>query len=392
VLPLYQRAQGADDDVRPSNGASAMTADEVVEVWAGAARGQSTTTPETDDDGFTTGPSNATGASPRSAGLLQNLDPRNIVRTLTVYQMKDRAATIGGRGLGPLLTEMLSGAKPARVHLVGHSYGAKVVLSALSQVKEGAAKADSVLLLQPAVNGWCFAGNVNNRNYPGGYRGVLERVRQPILTTYTKNDSPLTKFFHLAVRRRDDLGELKVAMAGRPKPPNEFGALGGFRPAGLADSDCQFIDLKPVGESYDLTQPLKVWALNGDAAIRSHGEVEVRKRSGPSTARSLTGRRREPHHVEGTGARTGADDSPLVGRHRSQRQGDQPFAERTAPGGLLAGSGRRRPGRSPGDDPPGGAGTSAHLRGRTPVPLWGTGFPAAGRPGDAAEGAAGRAR
>ena len=275
VLPLYQRAQSADDDVRPSSGASAMTADDLVQVWAGAARDQSTTTSQTDDDGFTTGPSNATGASPRSAGLLQKLDPRNIVRTLTVYQMKDRAATIGARGLGPLLTEMLSGPKPARVHLVGHSYGAKVVLSGLSQVKEGAAKADSVLLLQPAVNGWCFAGNVNNRNYPGGYQRVLDRVRQPILTTYTKNDSPLTKFFHLAVRRRDDLGELKVAMAGRPKPPNEFGALGGFGPAGLADSDCQFIDLKPVGESYDLTQPLKVWALNGDATIRSHGEVEI---------------------------------------------------------------------------------------------------------------------
>jgi hypothetical protein len=102
VLPLYQRAQSADDDVRPSSGASAMTADDVVQVWAGAARDQSTTTSETDDDGFTTGPSNATSASPRSAGLLQKLDPRNIVRTLTVYQMKDRAATIGARGLGPL--------------------------------------------------------------------------------------------------------------------------------------------------------------------------------------------------------------------------------------------------------------------------------------------------
>lgn len=274
VLPVYQQATKADDDLRTDNGPVETTVDDILQAWEGAARDQ-TRISEADDDGFERLPPSTTGGSPRSAGFLQKLDPRNIVRTLTVYQMKDRAATVGGRGVASLLTDILAQKGATRVHLAGHSYGAKVVLSALSQVPDGTGTVDSVLLLQPAVNGWCFAGNVNNKNFPGGYRRVLEHVTQPILTTYSRNDAPLTKFFHLAVRRREDLGELKVAMAGRPKPPNEYGALGGFGPAGLPDSDCQFIDLKPVGERYDLSQPLRVWALNGDEAIRSHGEVEV---------------------------------------------------------------------------------------------------------------------
>src|SRR5262249_37236629 len=66
---------------------------------------------------------------------LSKFDPRLIVRVATGWQMKDRAGVVGRSGVGPLLDDVLgftptSGTAP-RVHLLGHSYGAKVVLSAL---------------------------------------------------------------------------------------------------------------------------------------------------------------------------------------------------------------------------------------------------------------------
>lgn len=272
VLPVYNDATHAEDDSGDQT-STRLTANDLVDVWAAAAK-DNVRTRGADDDGFFEAPA-AGAAAPQAAGWLDKLDPRNIVRTVTVYQMKDRAGTVGAKGVGPLLREIVDGKPPAtRVHLVGHSYGAKVVLSAVC-AKDPGIHVNSILLLQPAINGWCFASNVDNRGYSGGYSKALALTDVPILTTFTKNDAPLTKFFHLAVRRSDDLGELKVAMAGRPKPPSNFAALGGFGPQGLSDAECRFITLKRVGEPYDLTKPEKVIALNGDEGIEGHGNVEV---------------------------------------------------------------------------------------------------------------------
>jgi pimeloyl-ACP methyl ester carboxylesterase len=163
----------------------------------------------------------------------------------------------------------------ARVHLLGHSYGGKVVLSATRALAKGGPKVNSMLLLQPAVNGWCFAPDVDGRRFPGGYANVPARVELPVLTTFSTHDFPLTKTFHLAVRRKEDLGELKAATAGRPKPPSEYAALGGFGPSGLSDADCQFIAIKRAGERYDFGIAREVIALNGDEAIAGHGDISV---------------------------------------------------------------------------------------------------------------------
>jgi pimeloyl-ACP methyl ester carboxylesterase len=220
---------------------------------------------------------------PASAGALSFLDPRAIVRLATVLQMKDRAGTVGAVGVGPLLRDLLAaGEGTARVHLVGHSYGGKVVLAALCH-QPLPRPVNSLLLLQPAVSYLCFAAAVPDLGRPGGYRTALERVELPIMTTFSARDFPLTRVFHLAVRRWSDLGEGPVAAPARepglPRAalaPNRYAALGGYGPGGCSAGECSEIAMRAPGEHYDLgpDQP-RLLALRGDDYIADHGDVGI---------------------------------------------------------------------------------------------------------------------
>ena len=216
---------------------------------------------------------------PQAAFGLSDLDPRGLIRAATVLQMKDRAGTVGKNGVGPLLRDMLKADPNLRVHLVGHSYGAIVVLSALCNIPSAdlPATVSSTLLLQPAVSQWCFAENVDGEGFSGGYRSALERVASPIFTTFSRNDGPLTKMFHLAVRRDRDKGQPRMAADGDlPTPPSSFAALGGFGPAGLSGEELQVIDMTSPVTRYPIRNPApKVVALRGDRIIPSHGDISL---------------------------------------------------------------------------------------------------------------------
>lgn len=219
------------------------------------------------------GPSAAPGDNlapvlPGAAGDdLSQLDPRNIVRLLTVYQMKDRAGTVGA-GVGLLLKELLQ-ATAGRLHLLGHSYGCKVMLSAICTPATLPRPVNSLLLLQPAINHLCFADQVPGTTRPGGYRPALTRVQQPIMTTYSEQDFPLHNAFHWALMRAKDLGEAQIAAVG--EPPNRFAALGGYGPR-----QCQerLIPIQEVGQPYDLSSASHVIGLDGSRTIDGHGGIQ----------------------------------------------------------------------------------------------------------------------
>lgn len=202
-------------------------------------------------------------AAPEIAGVLSNLDPRWLMRGFTVYQMKDRAAAVGRLGVRALL-ERLAQARPGHVHVVGHSYGCKVLLAALSG---GVADVRSALLLQPAVSRWCMA-DVMDTGAPGGYRSALDHVTQPILATYSARDIPLRRFFHLALRRRSDLGDTEAPeLAGTPR----FGALGGWGAAGVP-SGVAMTPLAPPA-TYRVDAGTELVSLDCSNEIRGHGDI-----------------------------------------------------------------------------------------------------------------------
>jgi hypothetical protein len=210
------------------------------------------------DDWGTVG---GTGGGPAAAGVLAKLDPRNLLRAASVWQMKDRAGVIGTTAVAPLLHDALAGTS-ARVHCVGHSFGAKVMLSALA-AREPVRRAHSLLLLQPAVNHLCFAPR-------GGYRPVLGRTTRPVFTTYSAHDIALTRFFHLAVRRAADRYEPRIAAW--PEPPSEYAALGGYGPR-EADDLTQAAVLQPTGIPYALDPARPLAAVDASDGIAGHGAI-----------------------------------------------------------------------------------------------------------------------
>ena len=249
---------GADDELGDSD---PVTAEDLVENWA-----QAQTGPADLDDFGTVDAAGDTGLQAAFlGGLLKKLDPRNAIRTATVYKMKDRAGKVGARGVATLLNDLLT-AGDAKVHLIGHSYGGKIVLSATA-AKPLPRPVESMLLLQPAVSHLCFAETVPGTDRSGGYRPVLDRVNKPVLSTFSRHDFPLTKTFHLALRRKKDLGEAQIAGDG---PPSRYAALGGFGPRGCNE---ELIDIKGLNEAYALDPDVQIYGLRGDKAIDGHGDI-----------------------------------------------------------------------------------------------------------------------
>ena len=206
-------------------------------------------------------------------GLLANVlhfDPRDILRAVTLLKMKDRAGVVGAKGVGPLLAELLAANDAARLHLLGHSYGCRVVLAALC-AQPLSRPVNSALLLQPAVSCLCFAGSVLDTGRPGGFRSALERVEHPILTTFSERDLPLRNFFHLAVRRPGDIGEVGGSRD-LEAIPDVHAALGGYGPVGCA-GDCDDIVMPGPSVAYTLPPGAKVVGLNGTAHISGHGDI-----------------------------------------------------------------------------------------------------------------------
>jgi pimeloyl-ACP methyl ester carboxylesterase len=168
------------------------------------------------------------------------------------------------------LLERVAHASESRVHLVGHSYGAQVMLSAVTNATLPR-PIHSMLLLQPAVSRLCFARDVGTGR-AGGYRQSLPKIRLPILSTFTRNDVALYRFYHWALRRKGDLGGIGHAGSG----PSRYAALGGHGPGGCS-GECRIEPLRDVGDWYRIDDPaLQVLGLNSDEGIRNHGDINNR--------------------------------------------------------------------------------------------------------------------
>jgi pimeloyl-ACP methyl ester carboxylesterase len=251
--------------------AGAVTPDDLLEVWRLAAS-DGTAGEQAGAGGFIDDGEGDLIDVPDSAAWNPFDLIRKGIRLVTVLQMKDRAGRVGGSGVAQMLRRLVDGSD-TRISMIGHSYGAKVVLSALCNGPEPRRKVASVLLLEPALSCYAFMDNIDGRR--GGYRAALDRVRLPIITTYSGHDAPLTKFFHLAARRSSDLAEVQIA----GQPPSRFAALGGYGPQGVG---AEWITMPAEGEDYPMSTPHRIIAVDGTRYIADHGAVEV-----PETAWAL---------------------------------------------------------------------------------------------------------
>ncbi|MEV6398784.1 serine-threonine protein kinase [Streptomyces sp. NPDC051907] len=124
---------------------------------------------------------------------------KELLRQTTYYAMKRRAGTVGELGLGPLLGQLARSSPQVRVHLVGHSQGARLVAFALRGLPDGVRNVKSVTLLQGAFSHYAFAASLPHAAHGSGVlRDMQHRVDGPVVACYSRHDSALGVIYPLA--------------------------------------------------------------------------------------------------------------------------------------------------------------------------------------------------
>jgi hypothetical protein len=114
------------------------------------------------------------------------------LRVVTYWQMKARAGVVGKSGLAPLLNQVASDVPTIRIHLLGHSFGARLVsytLTGLQIGANGASPVKSLFLIQGAFSHFAFAEALPfDRTRKGDLAGMNARVDGPLITTFSAFD------------------------------------------------------------------------------------------------------------------------------------------------------------------------------------------------------------
>jgi hypothetical protein len=116
---------------------------------------------------------------------------------LTYYEMKKRSGIVG-LSLADAVLAKLTPARPIRLHLVGHSFGGRLVTAAANQlVPAGKLELFSLTILQGAYSHNALAGQVKP-GLAGAFPSVVGKPTGPIAITHTHNDLACTIAYALA--------------------------------------------------------------------------------------------------------------------------------------------------------------------------------------------------
>ncbi|MEV6045145.1 serine-threonine protein kinase [Streptomyces xanthochromogenes] len=141
------------------------------------------------------------GPSFSIGGSLKHLwdGAKEVLRQTTYYEMKHRAGTVGQRGLGPLIGQLATTRPDLRIHLVGHSQGARLVAFALKGLPGGAHNVKSVTLLEGAFSHYTFAERLpDGLSGAGALSDAQGRVDGPVVSCYSHFDTALGVIYPLA--------------------------------------------------------------------------------------------------------------------------------------------------------------------------------------------------
>lgn len=196
---------------------------------------------------------------------------RNVLNLTTYYQMKERAGLIGATALNPLLRAIARDFPDLRIHLVGHSFGGRLVTAtAAGDSNATVLKARSMSLLQAAFSHYGFARNWDGKQHDGFFRRVVETgaISGPVIITHTISDKAVGMAYPLASLLA---GQNAAALGDKNSDYGGIGRNGAQKTPEAVDGE-----LLPVGNPYAFTQG-KLHNLNarnryGDL-IKDHGDV-----------------------------------------------------------------------------------------------------------------------
>jgi hypothetical protein len=217
---------------------------------------------------------------------------KEVLRSMSYYEMKNRAGVIGRAGLGPLLASLAPAGSPLRVHLMGHSFGARLVSFALTGLPatatDGASPVKSLTLIQGAFSHFSFARPTPCRAVPAGaLAGVLDRVDGPLLSTFTAADRAVGWWYPaasmLAHEDAQSLSDLDYQWGGMGHDGFQQSPAGVTVPLqpqghdyGFAAGRCYLLDANKIicknqsafsGAHSDIQHPEVAWAVRSAAAV-----------------------------------------------------------------------------------------------------------------------------
>lgn len=204
------------------------------------------------------------GAASIFNGMINGIN--NLLNIATYYQMKERAGFIGVQGLNPILKRIKRKCN-AKIHLAGHSFGARLVSSAVSgSTSVAPIQIQSLFLMQAAFSHYGFAEKYD-RNFDGLFRNTIAKkfVTGPIVITHTRNDRDVGIAYALASRLAN-----QVASAIGDKD-DFYGGLGSNGAQKTPEANDGF--LLNMDGSYSFTKG-GVYNLNADKYIKDHSDIK----------------------------------------------------------------------------------------------------------------------
>ena len=195
-------------------------------------------------------------------------DPKAIIAQIlnlfTYYEMKIRSGTVG-EGLAKVLDPLLANGK--RVHLIGHSFGGRLMTAATAVVK---GKISNLTVLEGAFSHNALSSDGEN---DGAYRSVIDnaKVAGRIVAAHSDHDWAVWIAYPLASWHSHDsysarLGGPLIQLFGGPNDP--YGAMGANGPQHLHDVNQSPFD----GTSLPGLNP-GVHALDCKSFVAGHGQV-----------------------------------------------------------------------------------------------------------------------
>ncbi|HEX2911217.1 MAG TPA: hypothetical protein VH186_10445 [Chloroflexia bacterium] len=221
-------------------------------------------------------------------------------RTFTFWKMKGRAAIVGETGVYPFLLSLRDTINQnnlaTRIHLLGHSFGAKLVTASIYPAAGAGNVAlplvNTVILLQGAFSQFAFSSMIPVESHAAGrYAAIVERgvITNPVVVIYSKYDTANTICYPAGMALAAPISS-KIYEKGGPADDeslesyqistNKFGAIGANGAQGLPEARNRTLDMQSEDQPYQWSNLAGVYCLNVD------GQHYIKAGSPPAGAHS----------------------------------------------------------------------------------------------------------
>lgn len=188
----------------------------------------------------------------------------NLLNYTTYYQMKERAGLVGSHGLRTVLAAARQAVPSLKLHLVGHSFGGRLVTAAASDQMQF--KVNTLSLLQAAFSHYGFSQDYDDMGSTGFFRPMVvgHTVSGPVLITHSAADTAVGHMYPLASRIMHQIA------AGLGDANDIYGGIG--RNGAQKTAEASDYTLLPAAGTYAF-QAGHLHNLNADGIIQNHSDI-----------------------------------------------------------------------------------------------------------------------